>query len=103
MKKNVFTIICECGVPVKGFSQLHADSNHLIHRETSYKHKERMELIKNGVPNCEIPCSICKREGKTSILRSFPTGGKWEPIELKCPKCDYIGGRIHQRSSINVP
>ncbi len=98
MKKNRFTIICKCGKPIVGFSPHHANQNLLIHQKASIKHKEILKLIKDGIPNCKISCYKCKEKGKDIKLRTYPTGGKWDPDELRCPECNHLGGRIEKRS-----
>ena len=45
-KKKPYIIECECGMKIKGFSKHHAEMNLMIHKKTSIKHRERMELIK---------------------------------------------------------
>ena len=101
MKKERFVIICKCGMKVAGFSPLHAERNLTIHQKTSFRHKERMELITKGVPDisCNIPCNKCKKKGEIVKLKPLATGGECDPVELKCPKCNYLGGKIEQISS----
>ena len=44
-KKKVFRE-CECGMKIAGFSEHHAKQNLMIHKKTSQKHKELLELKK---------------------------------------------------------
>jgi hypothetical protein len=43
-QKQVYELECECGMKVKGFSEHHAKENLRIHRDTSKKHKELIQL-----------------------------------------------------------
>tara|TARA_Y100000034_G_scaffold133347_1_gene198565 strand:+ start:817 stop:981 length:165 start_codon:yes stop_codon:yes gene_type:complete len=45
-KKQPYDIECECGMKIRGFSEHHAKQNLKIHKQTSQKHKELLELKK---------------------------------------------------------
>lgn len=43
-QKQVTELECECGMKIKGFSKHHAEQNLKIHKDTSKKHKELIQL-----------------------------------------------------------
>ena len=50
-QKKKVEIECECGMKIIGFSKHHAEMNLMIHKKTSLKHKERLELKKKWLKN----------------------------------------------------
>jgi len=50
-RKEVVEIECECGMKIKGFSEHHAKMNLMIHKKTSQKHQELLELKKKWLKN----------------------------------------------------
>ena len=50
-QKQKSFIECVCGMKIAGFSEHHVKQNLMIHKKTSQKHKELLELKKKWLRN----------------------------------------------------
>ena len=53
-QKQITELGCECGMKIKGFSQHHAEQNLMIHKHTSQKHKELIQLKRKWLKEVKV-------------------------------------------------